>query len=93
MYQRIFKQKGSRVYRGRYRLGDDLKIHDVSLGTQKKHVAQAILKKLVREKEEELAGLLAPKALRDAAQKPIADHLADYVADLTAMQRSRKHLA
>ncbi len=93
MYQRIFKQKGSRVYRGRYRLGDDLKIYDVSLGTQKKHVAQAILKKLVREKEEELAGLLAPKALRDAAQKPIADHLADYVADLTAMQRSRKHLA
>ena len=39
MYQRIFKQKGARVYRGRYRLGDDPKIHYVSLGTQKKHVA------------------------------------------------------
>lgn len=61
MYQRIFKQKGSRVYRGRYRHGTDPKIYDVPLGTMKKDVAEAILKKLVREHEEELAGLLGPK--------------------------------
>ena len=93
MYQRIFKQKGSRVYRGRYRLGTDSKIYDVPLGTEKKNVAEAMLKRLVREHEEELVGLIGPKSLRDAAQKPIVEHLADYVADLSAMQRSRKHLA
>lgn len=93
MYKRVFKQKGSRVYRGRYRLGNDPKIHDVPLHTDKKHVAEAALQKLVREEEDQLAGLAAPKPLRDAAKTPIAAHLANYVADLTAMQRSRKHLA
>jgi integrase len=63
------------------------------LRTDKKHVAEANLNKLVREQEEELAGLLAPKPLRDAALKPISAHLVDYVGDLAAMQRSRKHLA
>jgi hypothetical protein len=31
MYKRVYKQKCSRVYRGRYKLGDDPKIHDVAL--------------------------------------------------------------
>ncbi len=68
MYKRLFKQKGSRVYRARYRLSDGPKIFDVPLHTDKKHVAEATLNRLLREKEDELAGLLAPKPLRDAAQ-------------------------
>jgi integrase len=93
MYKRVFRPKGSRVYRGRYRLGDDPKIFDVPLRTDKKHVAVAKLGRLIREKEEEGAGLLAPKALRDSAVKPIAEHLADYVAHLRSLSRTRKHLA
>ena len=61
MYQpRVFKQKGSRVYRGRYKLSNGPRLYEVPLGTDLKHVAEAKLRKLVREKEEELAGLLAP---------------------------------
>jgi len=93
MYKRVFRQKGSRVYRARYRLSNGPQIHDVSLKTDKKHVAEAKLNKLIREEEEGLAGLLAPKALRDGAQRPIAEHLADYVAHLSALSRTRKHLA
>jgi integrase len=89
----VFRQKGSRVYRGRYKLANDPELHDVPLGTPYKHVAEAKLRDLVREREEELAGLNAPKLLRDAALKPIAEHLADHVANLVALRRSAKHVA
>src|SRR6185312_2381825 len=93
MYKRVFKPKGSRVYRGRYRLGADPKIYDVALRTDKRHVAVAKLDQRIREEEEEQVGLIAPKRLRDAAKEPLAEHLAEYVAHLRSLSRSRKHLA
>jgi hypothetical protein len=30
MYKHVFKQKGSRVYRGRYRIGDDPRMSPVT---------------------------------------------------------------
>ena len=93
MYQpRVFKQKGIRVYRGRYKLSDGPKLHDVALGTDIKHVAEAKLRSLVREKEEELAGLLAPKPLRDAAQTPVSLLLAEFIADMQARERCKSHV-
>ena len=93
MYKHVFKQAGSRVFRARYRLSNGPHIFDVPLRTDKKHVARAKLDSLILEQEEELAGLLAPRPLRDAAGKPIFEHLENHVADLTALQRSSKHLA
>jgi integrase len=93
MLRYVFKPKGSRVYRGRYRLGDAPKIYDVSLDTDKRHVAEAKLTQLTTEKEAEQGGWLAPKPLREAAQKALAEHLQDYVADLAAQNCSRKHVA
>ena len=93
MYQRVFKQKGSRVYRGRYRLGDDPRIYDVPLRTNNRQVAEAKLRDLVRGLEEELAGIARPKPLLDAARRPLREHLADYVADVQARSSSRKHIA
>ena len=84
MSPRVFKQTGSRVYRGRFRLGNDPKIFDVPLHTEIKEVAEAKLRQLVREKEEELAGIARPKPLVDAARKPLLVHLADYAADVAA---------
>lgn len=51
MLRYVIKSKRSRVYRGRYRIGKDPKIHDVSLGTDKKHIAEAALRKLVEEED------------------------------------------
>jgi hypothetical protein len=93
MLRYVFRPKDSRVFRGRYRLGNGRKILDVSLDTDKRHVAVTNLAKLVSEQEAELAGLLAPKPLRDAAQKTLAEHLKDYVADLSAQKCSKKHVA
>ena len=93
MTPRVFKPRGSNQYRGRFKLSGDLKVRDVPLHTPYRHVAEANLRKIVRELSEESAGLLAPKPLREAALKSIAEHLADYVADLAALKRSRKHVA
>lgn len=93
MLSYVFRPKGSRVFRGRFRLSNGPKTYDVPLGVDKRHVAEAKLNKLRLEREAELLGQLPPKALRDAAQQALALHLADYVADLAAQQRSRKHVA
>ena len=79
---RVFRQKGSRVYRVRYRLSNGPKTYDEPLHTHLKEVADAKARALVEEKERELAGLLDPKPLRDAAKRPIHEHLTEYVADL-----------
>jgi hypothetical protein len=47
MLQFVFKPKGSRVFRGRYRIGDNPQIFDVALHTDKRHVAEAELRQLV----------------------------------------------
>jgi len=93
MYKRVYKQKGSRVYRGRFRLGDEPKIYDVPLRSDKKHVAVARLDRIKREAEEEQEGLIKPKQQRDSGRRPIAEHLGDYVAYLRSLSRTRKHLA
>ncbi len=92
MPKRVFKQKGSRVYRLRYRVDGDSREYDVPLKTTNKEVAEAKARVIVEEKEKELAGLLDPKPLRDAAKKPIAEHLADYVADLQARGNGKDHI-
>jgi len=81
-----------RLYRGRYRLEGDFMVRDVALGTADKQVAERKLQEIIREKEQERAGLIAPRAQRDAAQKKLASHLEDFIADLKAKQRSKKHI-
>jgi hypothetical protein len=53
----------------RYRIGNDPKIIDVPLHTDKRHVAEAELRQIVKELEEEKLGLIKPKALRDARRR------------------------
>lgn len=87
----VFKPKGSRFYRGRYRLSEGPKWYDVPLRVEQAEVAEEKLRKIVREAEEELAGIIAPKALREAARRPLAEHCAEFLADPTR-KRGRAHL-
>jgi integrase/recombinase XerC len=88
----VYKHKGSRVYRARYRLSDGPKIYDVPLGTHIKEVAEVKARQLLEEGEKELVGLLEPKTLRVAAQRPLSEHSAEYLADLAVRNRGRGHL-
>jgi integrase len=43
---------------------------------------------MVLEKEQEAQGIIAPRPLREAAQRPLVEHLRDFKADLKARGRS-----
>lgn len=81
-----------RMYRGRYRIDGDDRVTDVPLRTPDKTVAQTRLHDLIAERQRERAGLLPPRSLRDAAAKPLKDHLADYVGDLRQRGRDGKYV-
>ena len=85
MINSIFKPKGSRIWRWKFRQRpEDGKILDVSLGTSDKQAAETKRSELLREKEHERAGLIPSKAARDAAQRKSAAHLVEFIGDLRA---------
>jgi len=91
-YYRKGKKRISRLYRGRYRLDNDVPIIDIPLRTPDKQVAEERLRKIIKEKQQESAGIIAPKALRNAAQISLLDHLSDYIADLQAKGRDEMYI-
>ena len=86
------KVEMARLYRGRYRLEGEARITEIPLHTPDKRVAQQRLEQIVRDKQMEQAGILAPSAVRKAAQSSLEEHLANYVADLTALQRDDQYI-
>jgi hypothetical protein len=82
----------ARLYRGRYRLEGDTKITEIPLHTPDKRVAQQRLEQVVRDKQMEQAGILAPSAVRKAAQSLLEEHLGQYVADLAALKRDDQYI-
>jgi integrase len=94
MINRIYKSRGERIWRWRFRLvPSDGKIQDVSLGTSDKQVAEKKRSELLQEKEHERAGFIPPKAVRNAAQRKLAEHLQDFLGDLRRRGKSEKYLA
>lgn len=75
----IFHPRRSRLWSGRYRLPQDKAITTVALQCTNKSVALRKLQLIVEEKERESVGILAPKSARDAAQRPLSDHLEDFL--------------
>jgi hypothetical protein len=63
-----------RIYRGRYRLDGDSKVIDITLDTTDKRVAQQKLEQIIRERQMEQEGILAPSAVRQAAKSPLDQH-------------------
>jgi hypothetical protein len=82
------KLRLTRCYYLRYRIGDMPADRWKSLGVTDYQVATQNAQKFIQEREREAAGILAPKVVRDAAQKPLLDHLNDYEADLVMRNRA-----
>lgn len=99
MWQHVFKpsrrvkgkRRSSKFYKGRYKLVTGEKPTEIALKTRDKDVALERLRELVRQKQNEQAGIVAPRSLREGAARPLADHLRDFVADLKARGARAKY--
>lgn len=86
------KRVQGRIYWGQVRLSPRDPIERFSLETSDKRVAEKRLAEIVREREHEAAGILAPKPQREAACRAMEHHVADFLADQRAKRRSTEHL-
>jgi integrase len=82
------KVRETRAYYLRYRLPDMPVDRWKSLGVTDRQVAEKKAREFIQETEREAAGILEPRVIRDAARKPLKEHLEDYVADLERRGRS-----
>lgn len=88
---RVFQQKGCKAYRVRFSI--DGRKYEMPLQTRNREVADVRARGLVLEKERELAGLLAPKGEREAAQTPLPQLLERWLTNGLAPTVTRKHRA
>ena len=82
------KLRTTRCYYLRYRIGDMPVDRWKSLGATDLQVATKRAQEFIQERERETAGILEPKLVRDAAHRPLVEHLNDYEADLVARGRA-----
>jgi integrase len=82
-----------RTYSGRYRLPGQTKITTVALHVSDKAVAEAKLRQLIRDIEQEEIGIVAPKRVRLAAEVSLLQHINAYCDDLAGRQRAPEHIA
>jgi integrase len=85
-------RKRGRIWYWRYRPhGERGQILEVSLGTPDKQSAEKKRGELRQEKERERAKILAPKEMREAAQRSLSEHVSDFVKDVLARGKTEKY--
>jgi integrase len=82
-----------RTYSGRYRRPGETKLTTVALHVTDKAVAEAKLRLLIRELEQEEIGIAVPKRMRSAAEESLVQHIKAYCDDLAGRQRAAEHIA
>ncbi len=96
MIQYVFRPKRNgciqKSYRGRYSIGETPRLYDIALRTQSKEVAELRLKEIAEEKEQELAGLIAPRGVREGARTLILSHLDDFLGYLVKQGRAQDYI-
>ena len=78
-------------YRGRYRIGNDLKIHEVTLHTSVKEVADKLLTEIHEDAQRESVGLIPGAYTRKALRRPLLELLEEYSKDVEKRGLSRSY--
>ena len=86
------KRVVSRLYSLKLRLSGETRILYIALGVSDRQVAEEKARKIVQERERELAGLIPPRGQREAAQAFLAMHVGDFIGDLKAKGRDEKYI-
>ena len=81
-----------RMYRARIRFEGERRTRDIALKVTEQRSAEQRLRQLLTEHDRECTGLVAPKRVREAAETPLVEHLADYLADLGARGRVGRYV-
>ena len=81
-----------RTYRGRYSVGDDPKVHEVTLHTTVKEVAALRLKEIHEDAQRESVGLIPAAFTRKAMRRPLAELFEEYLESVRKNGRSRDHV-
>ncbi len=92
VFQPIRGGRKNRFYSAKIKLPSWPKLRVISLGVTDKRVAEEKLRKMVLEFEREAEGILAPRQMREGVNKPLGEHLAAFLADLTGRGRSANTL-
>ncbi len=90
------QKKGRKVlssfYVLRWRIDGKRGGKDIPLKVRDNQVAEKMKADFIRQKERELNGVSAPKALLDAAQKPLVEHLADFIKDRSSRNKDEMYV-
>jgi len=81
-----------RLYSGQYRLEGQTNRTRVPLHTPDKRVAEKRLQEIVSNIERESVGLAVPSKLRQVLERPLPDHLDDFIADLEARKNDSVYI-
>ncbi len=81
-----------RMWRARIRLHPGDTVTDIPLHTPDKQTAQKFLADRVKELNQEIAGIIPSRASRESAQRPIAEHLEDFLASRESLGRCQKYV-
>src|SRR5262245_409041 len=79
-------------YRGRFRLSPDEKLREVPLHTTDKQIARKRLRERVQEEQNEQAGFIRPKQQREAMQRPLLEHIENFIAERYTIGRDEKYV-
>ena len=82
-----------RAYRGRYRVGDDPRIHEVTFpNVTVKEVAEKLLKQVHEDAQREAEGLIPARSTRLAKQRPIMELFGEFLAHVRKKQRTKDYV-
>ena len=86
------KRVRQRMYRLAYQFPGMARKKFVSLNTTDKQVAEKRADDFLRERQQEAAGIILPKVLRDSGHRELTEHIRDYTRDLRSSQRDEGYV-
>ena len=100
MIEHVFKHSrlvdGERVvarcYTGRFRLHGEKQVRTVALNTPDRRIALKRLRDYVVELEREREGMIAPRVMRETAERPLLTLVGEYEAHLRGQEREARHV-
>src|SRR4051812_18333412 len=86
------KRKVSGLYRGKYRIDGETKIHEVALKTADRQIAKHRLEAIIREKQLEAEGMAPSRSQRDAAESVLLDYIKKFIPTRRSVRRDEKYV-